>query len=163
MLRRWRIGPSSKSFFTCARPGRTGDAASKYALVPDSKVHRWIMGLPGPNTAIVSLLGCKPDGTSEFSFYSFYGGFDRSSDRPDALSFHEWLTYWHGDQRIVLCEHPTCDFKPIPPEVLDAVASDVDKLLSEGRTVVLIDSGGQTRTMVVCNHMHAVENSSQLP
>jgi len=72
------------------------------------------------------------------------------------------LTYWHKDRCIVVCEHPTCDFKPIPPEVLDAVASDIAKLFSAERTVVLIDSGGQTRTTIVCNHMHASEDSSQL-
>jgi hypothetical protein len=129
--------------------------------MPDDVVHRWVLGLPGPNTAIVSLLGRKPDGLSEFSFYSFYGGFDHPSDHPGHLSFQKWLSYWHEDRPIVLCEHPTFDFKPIWPEMLDAVAADIRKLLSAGRTVVLIDSGGQTRTGVVCNHMRAVEDSSQ--
>ena len=161
MLRRWRIGVPSKYFFTCARPGRTGHAASKNTPVPDSEVHRWVLGLPGPNTAIVSLLGRKPDGKSEFSFYSFYGGFDRRSDRASALSFQEWLTYWHGDRHIVVHEHPTCDFNPIPLEVLDTIASEIANLLSAERTVILIDSGGQTRTAIVCHHMHAVEDSSQ--
>jgi len=161
MLRRWKTGLPPRHFFTCARPGRTGNAASKNTPVPDDMIHRWILGLPGPNPAIVSLLGRKPDGRSEFSFYSFYGGFDRQPDHPGSLSFQEWLRYWHGDLSIVLCEHPTCDFKPIPPEVLDAIVSDIAGLLSAGRMVVVIDSGGQTRTGIVCNHMHAVEDSSQ--
>jgi hypothetical protein len=164
MLKRWRAGsfPNSHYFFTCARPGRSGNRASKHAQVPDELVRRWVLGLPGPNTSIVSLLGRKPDGLSEFSFYSFYGGFDLPSDHPGSLSFQEWLIHWHEDRSIVLCEHPTCDFKPIGRDTLDAVVSDISKLLSAGRTVVLIDSGGQTRTGTVCNHMRAVEDSSQL-
>lgn len=35
--------------------------------------------------------------------------------------------------------------------------------MSRGRTVVLIDSGGQTRTSVACNHMGSKEDSSHLP
>src|SRR5437870_1313191 len=80
-LRQWRAGQAfgSVRFFTCARPGRTGNEASKSADVADEVVHRWVLGLPGPHPAIVSLLGCKPGGPSEFSFYSFYGGFDSPS------------------------------------------------------------------------------------
>jgi hypothetical protein len=129
--------------------------------VPDDLVRRWVLGLPGPNTSIVSLLGRKPDGLSEFSFYSFYGGFDLPSEHPGCLSFQEWLTHWYAERSIVLCEHPTCDFEPIGPETLDAVASDIGRLLSAARTVVLIDSGGQQRTGMVCNQMRAVEDSSQ--
>jgi len=154
--------PNYHYFFTCARPGRTGHPASKHAQVPDDLVHRWVLGLPGPKTAIVSLLGRKPDGLSEFSFYSFYGGFDLQSEHSGCLSFQEWLDRWHGDQSIVVREHPTCDFKPVPYETLEAVASDINDLLSAGRTVVLVDSGGQTRTRIVCNHVRAVEDSSQL-
>jgi hypothetical protein len=157
-LRRWKVGIPPRHFFTCARPGRTGNPASKSAPVSDNPVHRWVVGLPGPKTAIVSLLGRKPDGTSEFSFYSFHGGFDCQTDHHGSLSFQEWLR--HENQSIVLREHPTEDFRPIPTDVLDAVASDIAKLLSEGRTVVVIDSGGQTRTKIICNHMHAIEDSS---
>lgn len=161
MMRRWRIGPSPNShqFYTCARPGRTGDPKSKNVPVSDELVHRWILGLPGPQTSIVSLLGSKPDGLSEFSFYSFYGGFDIPSEHPRRLSFQEWLTKWHPDRNIEVREHPTCDFKAIPSETLDAVVSDITNLLTEGRTVVLIDSGGQTRTGRVCNYMGAAEGS----
>ena len=136
MLRRWRIGAATNShhFFTCARPGRTGAPASKHAPISDDLVHRWVLGLPGPQTAIVSLLGRKPDGLSEFSFYSFYGGFDLPSDCPGRLSFQAWLTRWHQDRAITVSEHPTCDFKPISPETLDAIASDLSRLLSAGRT-----------------------------
>jgi len=164
MLRRWRTAGSPKShFFTCARPGRRGDTATKYRPVPDELVHRWVLGLPGPKTAIVSLMGRKPDGLSEFSFYSFYGGFDLPSDHPGRPSFQEWLERWHGDLSILLCEHPTVDFQLIPEATLEAVAADIDELLVAGRTVVLLDSGGQTRTRVVCNHITATEDSSQAP
>jgi len=165
MLRRWRIGipPNLHYFFTCARPGRTHDSGSKNARVPDDLVHRWILGLPGPSTSILSLLGRKPNGLSEFSFYSFYGGFDLPSDNPGRFSFQEWLTRWHQDLSIVLCEHPTCDFQPVQPATLDAIESDVRRLLSAGRRLVLVDSGGQTRTGVVCNQMRAIEDSSTLP
>jgi hypothetical protein len=162
MLKRWRLDTTHKPlwFFTCARPGRSGNQASKAASVSDNLVHRWVLGLPGPSTAIVSLLGRKPDGTSEFSFYSFHGGFDLPSDRPGCLSFQDWLDKWHRSLSIVLREHPTCDFKPVPPETLKAVSSDIRELASAGRTVVLIDSGGVTRTGMVCRHISAVEDSS---
>jgi hypothetical protein len=121
------------------------------------------LGLPGPKTAIVSLLGRKPDGLSEFSFYSFYGGFDLPSDNPGRPSFLEWLARWHGDLSILVREHPTVDFQPIPADTLAAVAAAIDELLVAGRTVVLLDSGGQTRMKVVCNHIRATEDSSQTP
>jgi hypothetical protein len=116
MLRRWKIGspPNCRYFYTCARPGRTGDPASKHAEVPDYVVRRWVLGLPGQDIAIVSLLGRKPtNDLSEFSFYSFCGGFDLPSERCGRLSFRDWLS--RGPRSIVLCEHPTYDFKPIPP------------------------------------------------
>src|SRR2546426_2008088 len=133
-LRRWQIGtPTDRfHFFTCARPGRTGDPASKHAQVSENMVHRWVLGLPYPNTAIVSLLGRKPDGLSEFSFYSFYGGFDSPSEHPGRLSFQEWLDRWHGDLSIVVSQHATQDFEPIQHEMLDEIASDINKLLSAG-------------------------------
>src|SRR4030095_821487 len=84
MLKRWRLDTTQKPlwFFTCVRPGRSGNQASKTSPVSDDLVHPWVFGLPSPRTAIVSLLGRKPDGTSEFSFYSFHGGFDFPADQP---------------------------------------------------------------------------------
>ena len=65
--RRWKkaSSPERIAFYTCARPGRS---LSKTDRVPDHIVHKWVKGLPGPNTTIISLLGQKPDGTSEFTF-----------------------------------------------------------------------------------------------
>jgi hypothetical protein len=161
MLRRWRIGSSADGsqtyFYTCARPGRSKDPATKKARVPDDVVHRWVLGLPRPKTAVLSLLGRKPDRTSEFTFYSFYGGFDSSHEHSGAMSFQEWLDHWHGDLSILVLEHPTEDFEQIDPANLDKIASDIRQLSQAGRTVVVVDSGGVTRTGQVCRHMHAAE------
>jgi hypothetical protein len=164
-LRRWKANSSSMSgqFFTCARPGRSKGASGR---VPDDLVHRWVQGLPGTdNTAIVSLLGRKhgPEGLSEFSFYSFCGDFDLPSERRGRVSWQEWLNRWHKNRCIQVLEYPTYDFRPIPQETLAAVASDISELLSTGRTVVLVDSGGETRTKVVCKHMGFIEDSSRTP
>jgi hypothetical protein len=101
--------------------------------------------------AVVSLLGQKPDGTSEFSFYSFY---------KKHKSFQEWLDQHYEEKAIQIIRHPTCDFRPVPEEAMAAVTSEISKLLSEGRTVVLMDSGGETRTGQVCRHIGAVEDST---
>jgi hypothetical protein len=162
-LRRWQIGPPQsptfRFFFTCARPGRTSDPGSKKAQVPDGVVHAWVKSLRylGPSLAIVSLLGSKPDRQSEFSFYSFYGGFDSGLENPGRIHFQEWLNRWHGDMAIWVREHPTQDFARIEPEILDAIAFDINDLLTAGRTVVVMDSGGETRTGMVCRYMHAIE------
>ena len=163
-LRQWRAGQAfgSVRFFTCARPGRTGNEASKSADVADEVVHRWVLGLPGPHPAIVSLLGCKPGGPSEFSFYSFYGGFDSPVEHAGQLSFAAWLARWHQDLSILLREHPTWDYRPIPRETCEVVAMDIRLLASSGRNVTLVDSGGQQRTGQVCAYMSAVEDTSQV-
>ena len=48
-LRRWKTETPTgyAHFFTCARPGRSSDSASKDRTVPDELVHRWIKGLRG--------------------------------------------------------------------------------------------------------------------
>ena len=149
--RRWRraSSPDSVALFTCARPGRSKSKAGK---VPDTIVDLWVRNLPGPKTAIVSLLGAKPDGTSEFSFYSFCG----------RESFQDWLDKRHGSLSITVREHPTTDYASIPSAELDAIANDVSRLLAEGYTVVLVDSGGETRTSQVCRHMEFVEDTRSL-
>jgi hypothetical protein len=161
MLRRWRIGkfPNCHYLFTCARPGKDGNPASKYATVSNETVHRWVLRLPGQKAALVSLVGCKPDGQSEFSFYSFYGGFDREAENAGRMSFQQWLDRWHGDLAIVLREHPTWDFRPVPTEVLSWIAEDVMRQFLEDRVVIIFDSGGQTRTGQVCKYLGAVESA----
>ena len=150
--RRWKIPPSSArtDFYTCARPGRSKGSKGK---VSDRLLRDWVLGLPKKgNVVVVSLLGHKPDGTSEFSFYSFFGR---------GGSFQQWLDREYPKKAVKVLEHPTCDLQPVPNETLAAVASDILRLLSEGRTVVLMDSGGVQRTGQVCKYLGAIEDRSR--
>lgn len=127
----------------------------------DHLVHRWVENLPGgANVAVVSLLGRK-HGASEFTFYSFCGGLDSPGERRSRPSFQEWLDRWHKDRAIQVFEHPTDDFVSIPEDKRSAIKSEILRLLDEGRTVVLVDSGGETRTREVCKYMGLVEDSSR--
>ena len=164
-LRRWRIGvpPDNAAFFyTCARPGRSG---GRKEGVSDGVVSVWVRGLPGPDTAIVSLLGRKrgPWGLSEFSFYSFYGEDDSPSECGNQPSFQEWIDQRHPDIPILVREHPTYDLRAIGPDTLADIAADILDLIAAGRTVVVVDSGGQERTGAVCRYMKAVEDSRSTP
>jgi hypothetical protein len=96
---------------------------------------------------------------SEFSFYSFYGAWDSPKERRGRMSLEAWLEKWHKDRRIILIEHPTYDFQPISLQTVEAVSSDAVRELSIGRTVVLVDSGGEQRTGQVCRFMDLVEDS----
>jgi hypothetical protein len=155
--RRWRRATESRplQFFTCARPGRSGD---KTKAVPDATVHAWAKHLPGPHTSIISLLGRKPppNSTSEFTFYTFYGRADTFEEQRGKRSWQEWLAQYHPG--VTLIEHPTTDFQPIPNTVLAAIADDVDRLLAEDRTIILVDSGGETRTGAVCRSLNLIED-----
>ncbi len=141
--------------FTCARPGRTKCEKSKYSAVPDKVVRGWVKGLPerrGTLTVIVSLLGRKPDGQSEYSFYSFHGDVD-APERSEYPHFRDWLAREFPDRDLVLEEHPTCDFRPIPDEQLRTISERVNELQDKGRTVILVDSGGVQRTGQVCRYL----------
>lgn len=154
-LRRWTLrDQAGVRLFTSARPGRK---YSKDAPVSDDEVRMWTDGIHmlGPNPTVVSLLGRKPDGMSEYGFYSFYGGLDDGQDHPGRLSFAEWLT--SVDPFVELIEHPTIDFEPITPGTLQAIEADVRGSLRSGRTVLVFDSGGETRTGQVCRHLGASE------
>ena len=166
-LRRWKVSISPNCdawFFTCARPGRSKGPDGDML---DDFVSSWVRGLPpGPNKVIVSLLGRKRDRKklSEFSYYSFYGEWDKPSERNDKPSFQEWLHRHHKDLQILVCEHPTYDSdiydpRPIHPIRLAAIERDVRRLISEGRTVVVMDSGGVGRTGEVCEYMKATEDT----
>lgn len=158
-LRRWRraSSPDRLSFFTCARPGRS---AGNSGAVPDAVVEKWVRGLPGgAATTVISLLGWKPDGLSEFSFYSFSGSFETAAERRRRISFAQWLQQRCADRGIQLIEHPTTDFKPVSDQVLDAATRDIEACLLAGRTAVLVDSGGETRTRQVCKRAGLVEDS----
>lgn len=76
------------------------------------------------------------------------------------MAFQEWLDEHMSEESLRVIEHPTYDFRPIPTECLEAIRHDILELLVVGETVVLVDSGGQTRTTAVCKHMDFVENSA---
>jgi hypothetical protein len=67
----------------------------------------------------------------------------------------------HKNTSVLVLEHPTYDFCAVPQETLDAVAADILGFLREERTVVLVDSGGETRIKQVCKFMHAIEHSAR--
>ena len=164
-LKRWRMDTSTGSahFFTCGRPRRQEDPE---ALVSDELVHRWVLGLPGPYTAIISLLGRKErrQGKSEFSYYSFCGGFDTPSERDGRPTFQEWLNCHHKDLDVLVREHPTFDYvDTIPHETLEAVKADILQLISMDRRVIVVDSGGVGRTGLVRCYMGAKEDYCNKP
>ena len=158
-LRRWkRPGEkSSLSFFTCARPGRSKGRSGK---VEDAIVSRWARNLPGlPDTVIISLLGTKPDGMSEYAFYSFRGGWETDSRKP---TFQQWLAEKHPELHLTVIEYPTQDFQPIPPDILERIGDDIERNLADGKTVVVVDSGGETRTRQVCKFLGLVEDTGRM-
>jgi hypothetical protein len=119
--------------------------------VPDRLVFEWAHGLPGSTEIfIISLLGKKPSGTNEFSFYSSFDG---------AESFQEWLNVSVPNSKFRVISHPTTDLEDIDPAVIAAVAADVTQLVSEGKTVVIMDSGGSTRTGAVAGSLGAALTS----
>lgn len=123
-------------------------------------MQKWVKGLPGSHTTIISLLGHKRDGTSEFSFYSFGGKDDNSSEARGKKPFQQWLDDHCAEKDIRLLEYPTTDFESIRSEILEDIARDVPRLLAEDRTIVLMDSGGETRTRSVCRCLGLVEDST---
>ena len=157
-LRRWKVDtPSGPAHFhTCGRPGRE---KGNHGQVPDEFVHRWVLGLPGPNTAIVSLLGrkCTERGLSEFSYYSFCGGLDTPEERGEHPTFQEWLDLHHKGLNILVCECPTLDYRdpPISFRDMDKIKDAIFQLISMGHTVVVMDSGGVGRTGFVCENLPA--------
>jgi len=156
-LIRWKPKESSLAgqFFTCARPGRSIDAKARIA---DEVVDIWVRGLPHSNeVVIVSLLGRKPDGRSEFHFYSFRGASDEPLDRPGCPTFQEWLDERYGSGRYFVFEYPTVDVRPLAPETISEVSAKVLSLLREGQTVVLMDSGGIGRTGTICKSLGFVQ------
>jgi len=142
--------------YTCARPGRS--LGRKQAQISDAVVDAWVAGIAkeiqfrptgmpcsSDKVVIISLLGRKPSGLSEFSYYSFRGGFDLPKDRPGCPTWQEWLTAKYGP-RYRVHEFPTEDLKIIPEETKELLVNAVQKFLHAGQTVILVDSGGVGRT-----------------
>ena len=150
-------------FYTCARPGRS---QSKDGNIEDETVSIWAKRLPeltGPKIVVVSLLGRKKNksGPSEFSYYTFCGGWDTGEERKGKPTFQEWLDNNHGEIGILVSEHPTYDYLPtdplVPQSTLDSIREDICAFINQGRTVVVVDSFGEGRTGSVKDYLQAKE------
>lgn len=157
-LKCWKLDTSTGTthFYTCGRPGRE---MGNDGQVPDELVHRWVLGLPGPDTAVVSLLGRKPGGLSEFSYYSFCGGLDTPEERKGRSSFQDWLNEQHKNLHISFYEYPTIDRRGVPLEVRCAVSDEIRRLIMKGHTAVVVDSAGSERTGRIREHIGGIEDS----
>lgn len=133
--------------FTCGRPGRA-KFGTRRVRVDDNTIDSWVRGLLQVGVGhIVSLLGQKNDGFSEFNYYPFRSS-EESGTRP---TFQNWLNDRYGP-RLIVHEFPTvdADFEGVLPEVLEEVKLCVLDLLRDGNTVVVVDSCGVVRTSTVC-------------
>ena len=140
-MREWRMRDSEclGRVFTCGRPGRgTEGYQRKYRRVDDDTINRWIAGLPQTDIVhIVSLLGRKTNGCSEFIYYPFRSVTERGTDP----TFQEWLDDRYP-LRFVVREFPTVDARGIETDVLESVKQCVLGLLAANQTVVILDSAG---------------------
>ena len=146
-LREWkpRQGVSSGRLFTCGRPGRGTHGRTK-VTVADTVIDQWTNGLPNADVLhIVSLLGQKTNGYSEFSYYPFRSSVE-TGPRP---TFEEWLNARYS-RRFRVYEFPTTDGRGIAPDTLRASSGRLSELLSTGHIVVVVDSAGAERTARVC-------------
>lgn len=147
----------SKYFYTCGRPGRSKGPDRS---VSDELVSKWVLGiqkiLETDNIMIISLLGrkCTKTGKSEFSYYSsFHGLGDNTKERKDKISFQEWLDKRHRDIWIVVREYPTIDHNYSETIPLADIKRDIHNGISEGLTVIVMDSAGESRTGKVRGYM----------
>ncbi len=148
-----RTAPLAGRLFTCARPGRS--LGRKVSSISDEVVAAWVAGLPQSDQLhIVSLLGTKPNGLSEYSYYSFRGGHESSVQHSNSATFQEWLNERFGLGRFVVVDFPTIDTEPIEPTVLTDICRTVTSLLAASADVLLVDSGGEGRTGKVGATLH---------
>ncbi len=147
-LREWAAcegAPRTGRLFTCGRPGR-GTFGTARRRVDKCTIDQWVEGLPeGEVLHIISLLGEKKDGFSEFSYYPFRS----SKEIGDKPTFQDWLDEHHG-QRLLVDEYPTTDAEAMSPTCLEVVKHRVVELMEAGNTVVVMDSAGAVRTARVC-------------
>jgi hypothetical protein len=139
--------------YTCARPGRS---YGRSATVSPRQIYEWLSGLPGPHTGLISLLGVKPNGASEFSYYPFCSEFDRCRVAEGTPTFQRWLDLHHAELGVRVLERPTTDLQSVPMSVSEQVKRDVAALRREHRPIVLMDSGGESRTGQICLRARAV-------
>ncbi len=147
-LREWKSPAGSEhrgKLFTCGRPGRATYGRAKVTVTEDI-IDLWANGLPKADVLhIVSVLGQKTTGLSEFSYYPFRST-EEAGTKP---TFEKWLNDRY-DRRFVVHEFPTVDGRGIPRDVLDAAGRRVLDCLESGHTTVVIDSAGAERTARVC-------------
>jgi hypothetical protein len=149
-LREWKasaVEMAAGRLFTAGRLGRGTDGYKRERRAVDvAIIDRWVAGLPAAKVLyIVSLLGRKTDGFSEFAYYPFRSCRE-SGPRP---TFQDWLNERYGD-RFMVYEFPTTDACGIEAGVMEDLKSCLTRLLREGHTVLLIDSAGAERTARVC-------------
>ena len=147
----WEIPPTiSKNgrLWTCGRPGR-GAYGRKWKKMDDATVRRWVEGLPKAEVLhIVSLLGKKKNGCSEFWYYSFRSEHERGMEP----TFQQWLNE-NVDGCFRVHEFPTTDRQGIAEQLKDEIVGCVRTLLQQGCTVVIVDSAGAERTARICEHL----------
>jgi hypothetical protein len=131
--------------FTCGRPGRATFGREKRP-VDNTTIDLWVKRLPRAKVLhIISLLGKKTSGFSEFGYYPFQSVHE-SGSKP---TFQEWLEERYG-RHFIVHEFPTVDARGISTEVLEAVKRCVLDLMRGASTVVVVDSAGAERTARVC-------------
>lgn len=139
-----KVGPRGR-LYTCGRPGRAVFGKTR-SPVDNDTIDLWVQGLPDANVLhVVSLLGKKKDGFSEFDYYPFRS----SKEMGNKPMFQQWLNDHYGP-RFVVHEYPTIDAQGIPPKLLEEISHRVLNLIRNGNTVVVIDSMGAERTARVC-------------
>jgi hypothetical protein len=142
-LTQWSARPGR--LFTCGRPGRATFGREKRPIGDDT-IDLWVAGLLVSEILhIVSLLGRKTTGFSEFGYYPFRSSHETST-KP---TWQDWLDQRYG-RRFVVHEFPTVDGRGIPRDDLKAIASEVQQLIQTGGCVVIVDSAGAERTARVC-------------
>src|SRR5207302_9224390 len=97
---------------------------------------------------IISLLGRKRDGFSEFSYYPFRSRFE-ANDKP---TFEDWLNARY-DRRFTVHEFPTVDAQGVPADVVSTAQAQVLASLQAGRSTIIVDSAGAERTSRVCESL----------
>ncbi len=145
-LREW-IAKDGGQLFTCGRPGRGTFGREKRNIAEDI-IDLWISGLPTGPWQIVSLLGSKKGGYSEFAYYPFKSSLEIGS-KP---SFQEWLNARYGP-RFTVHEFPTVDATGIPNATMERATQRIRELLRSGQSVLLVDSAGCERTARICESM----------
>lgn len=113
--------------------------------MPDEVVKVWAHALVLKVDTVISLLWRKPNGSSEFKFYK--------SVNSDA-EFAPWLaSFFPAD--VLIIERHTIDSRPVPSVVHAVIAQELPKLIDQGRSVAIVDSGGVQRTGAVAKTLGA--------